>query len=90
MRSASRLFQGCRLLAVAQGGEPQQRGAALACKLAAPWSGSSCARGATTAADVGAPPLASPQSPGGGPLMAYTRGVETGKYRADPQQVRRA
>lgn len=83
MRGASRLLWRCRPL-LAQVGERQP---ALVCKPAAPWAASSRARWATTVADTGAP-LASPDS-AGGPLGAYTRGVETGKYRADPQQVRR-
>jgi len=84
MRGASRLLRRCCPL-LAQVGERQL---VHACKPVAPWAASSCARWATTVTDTGAP-LASPDS-AGGPLGAYTRGVETGKYRADPQQVRRA
>ena len=86
MRSASRLLQRGRLSAVASthAVEGQWRAAPLLCKPPAAWVGSSHARGAAGAA------LADTVPPAGGPLAVYSRGVEAGKYRADPQQVRRA
>ena len=81
MRSANRLLQRCRLSAVASaraiGGH--WRAAPLICKPPAVWLESS----RTTHADSAVPPA-------GGPLAVYTRGVASGKYRADPQQVRHA